>query len=235
MPRPRAIASAIATCAAAKLAAPANARATLTPDESGTASAVARLGAHAASDALEALAAPRYARRRLDRALRRLRLAYALSVQLHAVDDPAAFDAGVSFAAAARLAADRFGQVARRPGHRLERSAVRALRRAARMQNEVASSIAVIAGRKSFTGPGVALREVLDAQRELMAAVEHTISCEAVRARRRRSLRSIPALGERVSDQLASALICVPFGERADSASEGRRSGDPAEDRRQPG
>lgn len=232
MPRRHAISSAIATCSAARLAASGGTAPALAAGESISVSAVALLGAHAAADAQATLDSSRRSPRLLGRARRRLRHAHALSVQLLALDDPAAIDAAVCFVAGVRLAAHRFGRLARRPRRRLERSAVRALRRAASMQNEVASTVASVSASSSVAGLGGALRELLEAQRQLVVILDDTIACDAVCARRRRTLRSVAARAERVHDQLASALVCIPVTTPAAAAPAGRSSRAPIADRR---
>lgn len=210
MPRRRVVSSAIATCAAASLTSPVPAVVTpeLGPTESVSASAVARLGAHAAADARQMLAvgSSRRPRRLLARAQRRLRLAHVLSIELQAVDDTLADDVAVSFTAAARVAVERFGHLARRPGGRLEGSAVRALRRAALMQCEVAARTSVVQDIGSRPGRQASLRSVLDAQQALVAALDQTVASGDVRADRRRSLRSAATQAEQVHDMLATAL-----------------------------
>jgi hypothetical protein len=215
MPRRNAISSANATCAAARLTAAGVAAGVLVAGDSVSATAVGRLAAGAADDAERALTAadstargPR-PRRLLARAERQLRLAYVLSTELRAARDPAAVQAAVLFTAGARLAAACFALLACRPGRGLRRPAVRALARGARMQTEIATTVAAVQ-RTDAHELGAALRGALGAQQELLAALERAAASAPISARRRRALRAIGGDAERVHDQLATALACAP-------------------------
>jgi hypothetical protein len=215
MPRQRAIASAIATCAAARLVAPA-----LNATESSSAAAVGRLAMGAAAYAQATLAAaadPRQQRRLLAQAERQLRFAHVLSVQLHADGDPAAIAAAASFTAGAQPAAGHFARLARRPGRRLERRAVRALRRTARMHDEVAATLAAIHDADSPAVLRSALREVLEAQRELVVTLDATAASDALAHRRRRSLRAAAAQARETYFRVVQALARVTEETAADA------------------
>jgi hypothetical protein len=207
MSRRNAISSANATCAAARLTAAGLPAGALAAGDSVSATAVGRLASGAAADAERALAAAR-PRRLLQRAERQLRLGYVLSAELRTTRDPAAVQAAVAFTAGARLAAAQFARLACRPGRRVRASALRALARAARMQTEIATTVATIQ-RADSPQLGDAVRSALAAQQDLLMAVALTTASGAISRHRRRSLRAIVTDAERVHDQLATALASV--------------------------
>lgn len=175
--------------------------------------AVAQLGRHAAGDARSAVAiasqSPRRARRLLARSSRRLRYAHTLAVLVQADQDAASAQAAAPLAEAsaqvARYAADLAGRTRGPLGGR----AVRTLRQAADLQDQMAYELASCRFAGSLTDLRPALQTAVDAQDQLLMALTSVSSSEQISPRRRRALRSLRGPAQEASEALVSALARV--------------------------
>lgn len=188
MPRPRALAVAVASCAAAAL-----------PGSSASAQpasvqAVAQLGRHAAGDARSAVAtagsSPRRAQRLLARSSRRLRYAHTLAALVRVDQAAASAQAAAPLAEDSAEVARNAADLARLRRGRLEGLAVKTLRQAADLQDQTALALACSRFPGSLTQLRHALDTAVDAQDQLLTALTSVSDCEQVSPRRRRASRA---------------------------------------------
>jgi hypothetical protein len=83
---------------------------------------------------------------------------------------------------------------------------VRALRRVGRMHDEVAATVAAVHDSATLVALRSALRDVLEAQRELVATLDATAASDAVGHRHRRSLRTAAAQARETYYRVVQAL-----------------------------
>lgn len=200
-PRPSAVA--VATCAAASLAAPSG-----TGGESASAQAAAGLARHAALDAHAALTArgSRRARRLLARALRRLAYSYALTARLLTDHAPSGATASAIFVQAASEVAHDSAVLAMRTDGRLQALAFRALLRTSRLQEDVALELSTARSTGSLEDLFDALSVAVRAQDALLSALEGAAGRDRVWRRHRRALEAGDTRAKAARDALRCAL-----------------------------
>lgn len=214
MPRPRALAVAVASCAAAAL--PGSSAST----QPASVQAVAQLGRHAAGDARSAVAtagsSPRRAQRLLARSGRRLRYAHTLAALVRVDQAAASAQAAAPLAEDSAEVARNAADLARWRRGRLEGLAVKTLRQAADLQDQTALALAC----SRFPGSLTQLRHVLDtavdAQDQLLTALSSVSDCEQVSSRRRRASRAALAPAQDARDALVAALTQIRIALSAD-------------------
>lgn len=215
MPRPHALSVAVASCTAAGLSGAKSAS-----TQPASVQAVAQLGQHAAGDALSAVQAaaqsPRRAQRLLARSSRRLRYAHTLAalVQLDqgATSVPATAPLAEDSAQVARHAAD----LARVRRGRLGGHAVKTLRQAAELQDQMAFALASSRFPGSLTQLRQALHMAVDAQDQLLAALISVSASEQISPRRRRALEAARQPAQDARDALVTALTRIRIAVSAD-------------------
>lgn len=210
MLRPRALPVAAATCAAASLSGSA-----VSSAEPASAQAAAQLAHHAALDARAALATPASSRRRqrlLTRATRRLFYAYALTARLTSDHSPAATGAAATFVAGAAQVARDSAALTRCSQGRLQALAVRALRRAAQQQDDIAFELTAARSAGSIEDLIDAVSVALLVEERLLAVLEATAADRRIARRHRAALE---AAGERASAASGALRVALAGARRA--------------------
>ena len=228
VPRPHALAAAVASCAAAGLSG-----STSASNQPASVQAVVQLGRHAAEDARSAVEtaarSPRRARRLLARSSRRLRYAHTLAglvrADQHATSVPATAPLAEHSADVARHAADL---ACGRRG-RLGGRAVKTLRRSADLQDQMGFALASFRFAGSLTQLHQALQIAVDAQDQLLTALTVVSASEQVSPRRRRALESARQPAQEARDALVTALIQVRIAVTADVHQQATTNGAAAE------